>query len=305
MSGDSQGKRSRELRIVVGVASLGGDPEGGDPVLSQAAEIARRLDAALHVIHVYEPPGFLLLDPASAQEFGGGEDLLARHGAQKQAALEQWVAEQCPARQCCVAHAVEGSPSAVLCAMACELDAKLLIVGTTRRMGAIERMVGSTAERVARGAEIPVLLLRTPVGSEGGRVLLATDLSSPSLHALRTGISLARRLFPAQVAFRTLHIASRQGRADSDPARLDGALGRVRETLAAAGFAMEEIDPQLRIGEPAAGIAEEAERWDADLLVMGTLGRSGISRLFFGSTASAATRRARCNVLVVPPPSHP
>lgn len=303
MDRDSQRMTSRELRIVVGVASLAGDPEGGDPVLPHAAEIARRLDAALHVIHVYEPPGFLLLDPAAAQEFGGGEDLFARHAAQKQAALERWLSEQCPGRTRCVAHAVEGSPSAALCAMAGELEAELLIVGTTRRMGAIERMVGSTAERVARGAEMPVLLLRTPLGRGAGRVLLATDLSSPSLHAMRTGISLARRLFPERVDFRSLHVITQQARRAPEPERLEDALQQMREMLAKAGFAVEEIDPKLRIGEPAPGIAEEAEIWGADLLVMGTLGRSGVSRLFFGSTASAAARRALCNVLVVPPPT--
>ena len=47
-------------------------------------------------------------------------------------------------------------------------------------------------------------------------------------------------------------------------------------------------------------MVREAEEWGAGLIVLGTHGRSGFSRLALGSTAAATLRGAGCNVLVVP-----
>ena len=56
-------------------------------------------------------------------------------------------------------------------------------------------------------------------------------------------------------------------------------------------------------GEPAVEIIKAARRVPADFIVMGTQGRRGPKRLFFGSTADAVLRRSTVPVLVVPPRS--
>jgi nucleotide-binding universal stress UspA family protein len=70
----------------------------------------------------------------------------------------------------------------------------------------------------------------------------------------------------------------------------------------------EERVPGVRVDavvEEAPGVHAEilvqAERVGADLLVMGTHGRSGFERLFLGSTAEKVLRKARCPVMTVPP----
>src|SRR5262245_54736671 len=66
---------------------------------------------------------------------------------------------------------------------------------------------------------------------------------------------------------------------------------------------VKPADPQLAfehrmvIGEPAAAIVELAKEENADLIVMGTHGRTGLSRVLMGSTAEAVVRRAPCPVL--------
>ncbi len=54
---------------------------------------------------------------------------------------------------------------------------------------------------------------------------------------------------------------------------------------------------RLLQGEPAAAIVELAEKEDADLIVMGTHGRTGLARLLMGSVAEVVVRRAPCPVL--------
>ncbi|MDZ4836947.1 MAG: universal stress protein [Candidatus Melainabacteria bacterium] len=46
-------------------------------------------------------------------------------------------------------------------------------------------------------------------------------------------------------------------------------------------------------------IVEEAEHWNADLIVLGSHGRSGLSRLFLGSVAEAVAGHARCSVEII------
>jgi nucleotide-binding universal stress UspA family protein len=56
---------------------------------------------------------------------------------------------------------------------------------------------------------------------------------------------------------------------------------------------------RVEAGEPSDGILEAARAVRADLIVMGTHGRTGIARLLLGSVAEAVLRRATCPVLTV------
>jgi nucleotide-binding universal stress UspA family protein len=55
----------------------------------------------------------------------------------------------------------------------------------------------------------------------------------------------------------------------------------------------------LREGSPAEQIVATAKEWGADLIVMGSHGRSGVTRLFLGSVADKVLRSATCPVLLV------
>ena len=55
----------------------------------------------------------------------------------------------------------------------------------------------------------------------------------------------------------------------------------------------------VREGTPADEILAAAREWEPDLIVIGTHGRSGVSRVVLGSTAESVVRHARCPVVVV------
>ncbi|HEY8599681.1 MAG TPA: universal stress protein [Thermomicrobiales bacterium] len=63
-----------------------------------------------------------------------------------------------------------------------------------------------------------------------------------------------------------------------------------------AGVAAEVL---MREGAPAEAIVAVAGEWQANLIILGTHGRSGLERLVVGSTAEAVIRAARCPVLSV------
>jgi nucleotide-binding universal stress UspA family protein len=83
-----------------------------------------------------------------------------------------------------------------------------------------------------------------------------------------------------------------------DKDRLFSDLEAFAEREKAAGV---RVTPALREGSAASEILEAAERLPADLLVMGTHGRTGFDRWLLGSVTEKVLRKARCPVLSVPP----
>lgn len=73
--------------------------------------------------------------------------------------------------------------------------------------------------------------------------------------------------------------------------------------------AVKPTDPNVRYqhrlatGDPASAIVRLAEEEKADLIVMGTHGRTGFFRLLMGSVAEAIVRRAKCPVLTFKEPA--
>jgi nucleotide-binding universal stress UspA family protein len=58
-------------------------------------------------------------------------------------------------------------------------------------------------------------------------------------------------------------------------------------------------DAKVRVGDAAAEIVEEASAWDADLIVVGSRGMTGLSRLLLGSVARNVLQASSASVLVV------
>jgi nucleotide-binding universal stress UspA family protein len=76
---------------------------------------------------------------------------------------------------------------------------------------------------------------------------------------------------------------------------------RARETARAAGIEAEILSPEIvtsgyHVGDTIANVARE---WHADLLVVGTHGRRGVSRMLIGSVAERIARMAPCPLLLV------
>ncbi|MCW5586505.1 MAG: universal stress protein [Chromatiales bacterium] len=86
---------------------------------------------------------------------------------------------------------------------------------------------------------------------------------------------------------------------------LQGAEGRHREKLATllSRYGLTSGDPAVHLvkGEAAPSIRQLAERLPADLIVMGTVGRSGIPGFFIGNTAEEVLQTTQASVLAVKP----
>ena len=140
-----------------------------------------------------------------------------------------------------------------------------------------------------------------------GRILVALDDSAIAAHALEAGIELATAL-KAQTALVYVVDPSVGFQPDSGISAGEWVAALKREGqsfLAAAGRRTGEPPAWqfLREGKPADQILAAAREWEADVIVIGTHGRSGVSRLVLGSTADSVVRHAPCPVLVIKPRS--
>ncbi|MFQ5932786.1 MAG: universal stress protein, partial [Nitrospiraceae bacterium] len=195
--------------------------------------------------------------------------------------------------------------------MAKRSGADLIVMATQGRTGLAHLLMGSVTEAVLRTVSVPVLALR-PWQAERHlttvrRVLWATDFSPASEGAWPYAIMLAT-LFAAEVVL--LHVvrpADMAGIADAPvppPAHwlerylepLEHELERRQQEVEAQGLRARR---KVLVGAPAEVIVEEAGKEQADLIVTGTHGRTGLAHVLVGSVAEAVVRKAPCPVLAV------
>ncbi len=175
---------------------------------------------------------------------------------------------------------------------------KLLVMGTEGRTGWDRLRLGSTALTLVRRADCPVLAVHGGVAGDVvrqtarvklNRIVLGTDFSSCAQQAQRVASRLAEL---AGATVLVVHAHSMEDDVRYGRKRLD----RTVQILQGRGVQAEGL---CRLGNPVETIVEEAGRWEADIVVVGTQGRRGLPRLMLGSVAEGVLRRAGCPVLVV------
>ena len=187
--------------------------------------------------------------------------------------------------------------------------ADLVVVGSHGRTGLSRVVLGSVAEKILRYAHSPVLVARE--AKKSGVVLAATDLSDPSLPAVAASAEEARRRGAKLTVLFVVDLTAAAFAAAAGG--LFGAIGALppaalqRETQEALQKTLESAlerfgatgEPLVRQGAPASVITETAEELGAELLVIGTHGRTGVARVALGSVAERVVRTAGCPVLAV------
>ncbi|HTQ04946.1 MAG TPA: universal stress protein [Polyangiaceae bacterium] len=183
-----------------------------------------------------------------------------------------------------------------------------IVVGSHGRRGIARAVLGSVAERVVRHAHCSVLVAR-PV-RKPGVVLAATDLSDASLPAVVEGAAAAKRLGARLVVVSSVEWAEPISISTGNLIGVASPAPTVelkREVADALKSTLEQALVRLGVegevrpleGSPAAQIVDAADELDAELVVVGTHGRTGLRRLALGSVAERVVRSVHTSVLAV------
>ena len=126
------------------------------------------------------------------------------------------------------------------------------------------------------------------------RILLATDFSASSTHALRLAAGIARAM---DGKIQVVHVLALH---DSDPATAEKQMPLFvpaeLESLVESKKIVRAITAEL-------GVIHEAREQNADMIVIGTHGRTGLSHVLLGSVAERVVRLADRPVLTVRAPA--
>ena len=289
--------------------------QGSQQALALADALALPPGSSIRVVLVVEPamaalgpsgmPGALIPSPAL------DEALMAAQRADVDAVAQTLKRADRTAE----GAVIIGRPASVLVDEPARFRADLVVVGS-RGHGPIASLVlGSVSSEVSDHAPCPVLIARTPSIT---KILFATDGSEASAaaeamlgswssfdgRAVRV-VSVADVVAPWHTGIAPMmhaDVAAAQAEvveaAQAEHSRIaEDAAVRLR----AAGRAVET---RLRTGDAAGEIISEADDLGADLIVVGSRGRTGLARLVLGSVARNVLHGSRASVLVVHAPAH-
>ncbi len=290
------------------------DSPGSEQAASLVLGLPWPAGSSVRVVAVSEPSaafmpmGLAPLDPATTQEIA---DQIVQH---LQSEVDLVVGRLRASGIEAGGDVIRGRPGSVLVDEARRYEADLIVAGS-RGHGPIATLVlGSVSAELVDHAACPVLIARQPSAT---RALLATD-GSPS--AARAEALLGEWPILKDLPVRVVSVAEVERPLHSGLAptvhRL--ALEAYSKDVEAAtaqheaiarsaanrlGTAGRDVSSTVRVGDAAAEIVEEASTWSADLVVLGSRGLTGLSRILLGSVARNVLQGSASSILVVRPPA--
>jgi len=272
--------------------------ERSDRAVRRATLLAKTSGASLSLVHVIDddqPRRILRAEQQAA------EDVLA----EQTRSLREIDGLECASR------IVLGDPFEGITAAVREDEADLLVVGPHRRQVLRDVFVGTTAERTIRASDRPVLMANGVPAGRYRHILVAVDLSECSGDAVH---AVQKLDLEAKAAVSVVHIfdapaAGLMVRASSTEDQIKDYLADEEERASGelAAFLKDlDLKPMQRFlkhneSSIAYTIFAAAREASADLIVVGTHGRTGIAKTLLGSVAEETLRSSDRDVMAVPP----
>lgn len=282
------------------------------PALAKAAAIARRCGSSLSLFN-----SFMLPQPVSGVPMDSREQIIASATRQRRERLQTLTAglglrkAKCvvrwdyPAHEAIVREVLESRPD-------------LLVTGSHRRGRLARWLLSNTDWELMRTCPCPLWFVRSASLSRRLQVLVAVDPRHSHAKPTRLDDRLlqAASTLAARLEGRIAIVHAYEAPAAStsgmlmEPVRLPRSPRRAREFVAdttravsslAAKHGIDASDCIVQEGAARDVIAAAAQRVNADLLVMGAVSRSQLSRLAIGSTAEALIDHVDCDLFVVKP----
>lgn len=278
---------------------------GGEVATRSAAALAKRCGAHLRLVHIVEPYHLYQRLSHPLTTVYRTEDLvqIAGEHLQIRAAREEEYLSP-------VEYEVRvGKPFIELILAGRAWSADLLVVGGSAHGEG--HMLGSTSERVLRKAQVPVLVLKQPLAPGAKTILVPTDFSASATKAAEEAHALVQHFGGRLFFFHALKGSATYGAVYGitgdfapplpliTPAALEGEWEHFFSKL--PWLSDIAWDYTTKEGPPLSLIIEEADRQGADLIVMGTHGRTGVPHMLLGSVTEGVVRNSTCPVLTIRP----
>ncbi|MGE4092748.1 MAG: universal stress protein [Candidatus Binatia bacterium] len=285
-------------RIIVGHSFF---PDG-DAAVRSAAVLAHRAGAALYLLHIVEPyPLYQRMRFPSLPADAMLEEVVLNMRSQ----LNELAKRPEFAQLQVETDARVGKPFVELIRTCRDWNANLIAVGVSERGEG--RFLGSTGERILRKSPVPVLLAKRELQVGPKTVLIPIDFSPCSKRAAEEGLALVKGFGGRALLLHVMDMAYVYPAAYGaepiaipplTPEDLEPEWQQFLDGLPLDGVSFER---HTREGRTAPMIAAAAEDYHADLVVIGTHGRTGLSHVLLGSVAESVLHLVQCSIMTVRP----
>lgn len=274
--------------------------------LKQAVRMAAWNRASLHAVHVVDTLVVLEMEEGLSPLVQGIQDALVDE------AMKRWQAfvPDLPGKDKIDFSVAVNNQKAELIRRVKDRKADLLVLGTHGDWQ--EGGVGPLAAHCVHAAPSPVLLVRPPQTGAFGHVVACIDFSPTSRIALAAATRIVAQdggKLSVLHVFRPPWTRFRPIAGTGDPEFQKSFIATLRTRVQAfcepESPETEWVKPEYFIvpdSSHGAGIIKFVREAKADLVVMGTKGRSNLREAIMGSTAERIVRNAPCSILAVKPP---
>ncbi len=267
-----------------------------DRAIRRATLIAKRTGASLSMVHVVDSD-----QPSSIIE-------AQRVSAQSTLAETVRTMRETDGLSV-VAHVKVDDVCSGILSAADEVGAKLIVIGPHRKR-LRDVFIGTTAERMVRGTQKPLLVgLQTP-SAPYASTLLALNFDQASKTAARAAVDMGIFEHTNVVGMHAFDTPAREAmqrsmeKPDASEAYLEResreAARRLQDLVTDIGLPLEHQRVVAIKGSVAMSILASAQKEDVDLIVLGVNNRKGFERLLIGSVTEDVLRNARRDILIVP-----
>jgi nucleotide-binding universal stress UspA family protein len=198
-----------------------------------------------------------------------------------------------------------GSPFDKIIQAADEVNANVTLIGSGEKSKNDVFQLGITAYKIIRKSNKPVWVVKQDKILNNKNILCPIDFSPESDRALKNAITIARR-FKVELLIlsvcKTYYSRSSRIEVDWDKENEKALLEHVKKfNLYLKNFNLTDIDWDrvLASGDPATEILHAISRYKSDLVIMGTTGKSNLSRLMLGSVTEKIIRDVPCSLITL------
>ena len=281
-----------------------------EPAIQYGLDLARRYDATVHALHVVDSsPIERKLDLTALET--DLETLPDTWYEAGDAATQQIATRAAEHGLDAITEVRRGIPAREIRSYITDTGIDLVCMGTRGHTGLDRVLLGSVTTRLVRTVDIPVLSVKakqalSEPGMRGGfeTILVPTDGSKPAREAVTHALDLARTydatLHALYVVDRGAY-ASRPGWTWDELQQVleqngETVLEDVQSRAAADGIS---VAAEITHGVPHQAIEEYCNQHGIDIVVMGTHGRSGLTRQLIGSVTERVLRSSDVPVLTI------
>jgi nucleotide-binding universal stress UspA family protein len=271
-----------------------------DRAFDRAVFLAKEWQARLVAVHVMEENATALLREAEPPASW-------RRGADPRQLAESRIRSELRERSPDLTVVVQRGDAAEAILRAAETYGCGMIVTGVARDEVLGRLaIGGTVARLVRRSEVPMLVVRKRGYRPYRHVVVATDFSESSRHALEATV----RLFPRPVLtiFNAYDAPMAGLTTDAASYRLQCREAAVREAEAflrssdLSGWSGRKPEILVELGEPDRLLHDYADEENIDLVALGTHGHSALFHVLIGCVAQSLVSTLPCDALVVPEP---